>query len=78
VFSGPVGVVTVVRLRAPVEVVHERIRTREAGDPTWFLDAATHLIPWMESNDVADFVIENDGRRPTATAREALSLAGWL
>ena len=38
----PGAQITVVRLRAPVAVLHERIRSREASDPDWFLDAATH------------------------------------
>jgi hypothetical protein len=74
----PGAEVVAIRLRAPLDVVLERIEAREAGDPTWFRDAASYLVPWMEENDVADFVVENDGRAPADTAREALTLAGWL
>jgi ATP-dependent Clp protease ATP-binding subunit ClpA len=33
----PGAQITVVRLRAPLAVLHERIRSREASDPDWFL-----------------------------------------
>src|SRR5580704_8351289 len=38
----PGAQITVVRLRAPLAVLHERIRSRQASDPNWFLAAATH------------------------------------
>jgi hypothetical protein len=46
--------ITIVRLRAPLQVLHDRLRRREAGDPSWFLDAATALHTSMEQAGLAD------------------------
>jgi chloramphenicol 3-O-phosphotransferase len=71
--------VTVVRLRAPLAVLHARIAVREAGrDHEWYTGAATYLHDAMERQAVEDFVVESDGRPARAVAREALQLAGWL
>ncbi len=45
--AGPGAQITVVRLQVPLAVLHERIRSPEAADPSWYLDAATHgaLLP---------------------------------
>ncbi|HZO35031.1 MAG TPA: hypothetical protein VFB17_08140 [Gaiellaceae bacterium] len=71
--------VTVVRLRAPVEELHTRIRARESGrDPRWYLDAAAALADSLERNRVEDHLLENAGRPAAETAGEALRRAGWL
>lgn len=46
--------ITVVWLRAPLAVLHERIRSREASDPDWFLDAARHTAEVFEQAQVED------------------------
>lgn len=75
----PGAVVTVVRLRAPVDVLHRRIAVRESGrDAQWFLDAATALASTMEQDALEDHVVDNLNRTAAETAREALLLAGWL
>ena len=62
----PGAQITVVRLRAPLAVLHERIRSREAGDPDWFLDAATHTAE----------VFSGTGRRPPGGQREPARASG--
>jgi predicted kinase len=74
----PGAEITVVRLRAPVAVLHERILAREAGDPSWFLGAADYLDGVFETAAVEDVAVDNVGRSPVDVAAEALRLAGWL
>jgi hypothetical protein len=75
----PGAEVTVVRLRAPLAVLHTRFAAREAGrDHGWYTAAATGLHDAMERQSVEDFVVENDARPARDVAREALRRAGWL
>jgi hypothetical protein len=75
----PGAVITVVRLRAPLETVRARIRAREAGrDPQWYLEAAEYLIPRPEDAHVEDHVVDNHDRAAEETAAEVLRVAGWL
>jgi len=69
--------ITVVRLRAPVALLHERLRRREAGDPSWYLDAATRLAESLEVAAVDDHVVDNYGRPVEEVAAEVLRVAGW-
>ena len=69
---------TVVRLRAPVAVLHERIRSREAGDPDWFLGAAAHTAEVFERARVEDHLVDNENRPATVVAEEVLHRVGWL
>lgn len=71
--------ITVVRLRAPLQVLHERIRARAAGaSPDWYLDAATYLAEAMERSPVEDHCIDNIGGSAREVAEEVLRVAGWL
>jgi hypothetical protein len=74
----PGAQVTVVRLRAPLAVIHERIRSREASDPDWFLDAATHTAEVLEQARVEDHLVDNENRPATVVAEEVLDRVGWL
>ena len=74
----PGAQITVVRLRAPLAVLHERIRSREASDPDWFLDAATHTAEVFEWAHVEDHLVDNENRPATAVAKEVLHRVGWL
>jgi hypothetical protein len=69
---------TVVRLRAPMAVLHERIRSREASDPDWFLGAATHTAEVFERAQVEDHLVDNENRPVTVVAEEVLHRVGWL
>jgi adenylylsulfate kinase len=70
--------ITVVRLRVPPAELHARIRHREEGDPTWYLEAATYLAPVLERAGVEDHAVDNTGRPARDTARELLRRIGWL
>jgi hypothetical protein len=75
----PGAEITVVRLCAPLQVLQERIRAREAGrDPDWYLEAAAYLAEAMERSAVEDYCIDNVGRSAHEVAEQALRLAGWL
>jgi len=74
----PGAQITVVRLRAPLAVLHERIRSREASDPDWFLDAATHTAEVFEWAHVEDHLVDNENRPATVVAKEVLHRVGWL
>jgi hypothetical protein len=70
--------ITVVRLMAPLAVLHERIRSREASDPEWFLGAATHTAEVFERAQVEDHLVDNENRPATVVAKEVLHRVGWL
>ncbi len=74
----PGAEIRVVRLRAPLAVLHTRIRSREASDPSWFLGAATHTAKVMEQAQVEDHLVDNQDRPVAVVAGEVLRLAGWL
>jgi hypothetical protein len=73
----PGAQITVIRLQAPLSLLHARVRTREAGDPGWYLDAVTYLADKLETADVEDHTVDNDGRPPGEVAAEVLRVAGW-
>jgi predicted kinase len=71
--------ITVIHLHAPLDTLHARLRNREsAGDPTWYVEAATHLAGSMKPDDVADHVVDNDDRPARDVAAEILHRVGWL
>jgi adenylylsulfate kinase len=73
--------ITVVRLRAPWEVVEARIRYREqerGRDPSWFLEAAAYLVEAMDQSDSADYVVETADRPIGEVAGDVLRITGWL
>jgi hypothetical protein len=74
----PGAEITVVRLRAPLAVLHARIRSREASDPSWFLGAATHTAEVLEQARVEDHLVDNEDRPAAEVAEEVLRRAGWL
>jgi energy-coupling factor transporter ATP-binding protein EcfA2 len=75
----PGAEITVVRLRAPVDVLHARINGREAGrNADWYLNAAAELAESMERDRVEDFCVDNVDRPAKEVAAEALRLIGWL
>jgi predicted kinase len=75
----PGAEITVIRLRAPVALLHARVRAREAGgDPQWYLDAATYLAGQMDEARVEDHLIDNADRSAGEVAAEALRLVHWL
>ena len=73
----PGAQITVIRLQAPLSLLHARVRAREAGDPGWYLETATHLAGKLETAGVEDHTVDNDGRPPSEVAAEVLRAAGW-
>jgi hypothetical protein len=74
----PGAEVTVVRLRAPLAVLQTRIRSLEAGDPSWYLGAATHTAKVLEQARVEDHLVDNEDRPVAVVAEEVLHRVGWL
>lgn len=74
----PGAAITVVRLHAPLTVLQTRIRSREAGDPSWFLGAAAHTAQVFEHAQVEDYLIDNENRPVSVVAEELLRRTGWL
>lgn len=74
----PGAEIIVVRLRAQLELLHSRVRAREAGDPSWYLEAATILVDSLETAGVEDHTVDNEDRSPTDVAAEVLRIRGWL
>lgn len=70
--------ITVVRLRADLELLHARVRAREAADPGWYVETASFLFQQQEAAAVEDHVIDNVERSPTDVAVEILQVTGWL
>jgi predicted kinase len=70
--------VTVVRLRAPIAVIEERLRLREPQDAlAWYIDAARELVPRLEWASVEDHVIDNVDISLTDVATRVLAVAEW-
>ena len=71
----PGAIITVVRLRAPLEVVRARIVSRESGrDPQWYLDVASYLDGRLEHAGVEDHLVDNHDRR---SPRLPLRCCAW-
>jgi hypothetical protein len=75
----PGTVVTVARLHAPLAVLEQRVRSREAGDSVeGELDGARWWARHFEEQHPEDFVVESGGRHVGEIAEELLRRAGWL
>jgi chloramphenicol 3-O-phosphotransferase len=69
--------IKVVRLRAPLPLLRERIAARQAEDPAWYLGAAEYLHSVFDTAGVEDFVVDNVDRPVRDVAADVLRLAGW-
>lgn len=68
----------VVRLRASLATLSERVRQRERGSGlAWHLARAFELAPQMDRDQVEDFVVETDGKDLMTVAHEILDRGGW-
>ena len=71
--------ITVVRLRAPLKILHERLSVREhPRSADWYLNVATYLVEKMEQSKVEDYVVETENRLPHEIAVDVLRCAGWM
>jgi len=67
------------RLRAPVEVLHERLRRREIGSALdWHLHRAGELAEILEDGGVGDVVVDTSDRPLRDIGIEILEAADWL
>jgi hypothetical protein len=73
----PGAVVTVVRLRAPLTVLEQRIRVREPGSPEGEIDGARWWAEHLDKARLEDHLVETEDRPISKIAREVLRLAGW-
>src|SRR5204862_2781502 len=74
----PGAEIVVVRLRAPVAVLHERIQRRRHGqDPAWHMQRAAELAPLMDHEGVEDVLIETADLLPRDIAEQILDRIGW-
>lgn len=71
----PGAKVTVVRLRAPIETIHNRLKTREKSEKSlnWHLNRAAQLNDQLEQSKIEDFVVDIDDKAPSEIAKEILS-----
>jgi DNA polymerase III delta prime subunit len=75
----PGASIVIVRLRAPLNLIHERLRARESPrSADWYIEVATYLFEKMEESRVEDYLVDNDGRLPHEVAEHVLRCAGWL
>jgi predicted ABC-type ATPase len=72
--------IVVCRLTAPLPVMEERVRCREAGGVFHkrYVERVAVLDAVLDAAAVEDFAIRNEGRAVTDVAREMLVRAGWL
>ena len=71
--------IVVVRLRAPWELVRERLIARESPrSADWYLNVASYLVAKMDESRVEDHLVNNDHRLPREVAKEVLRCVGWL
>jgi predicted kinase len=56
----PGAQITVIRLQAPLSLLHARVRAREAGDPGWYPEAAAYLAGKLETADVEDHTVDGN------------------
>jgi len=71
--------ITVVRLRASVEVLAQRVAQRELGSGRdWHLRRAAELAAQMERDAVEDLLVETDGRVIAEIARDIVLRISWI
>jgi hypothetical protein len=74
----PGAEIVVVRLRASVATLLDRIRHRGTSLGTdWHLARAPVLAASLDAHPVEDIVVETDGVQPTDLARDVLDRVGW-
>lgn len=75
----PGAEITVVRLRAAVQTLHQRLRGREHGASLeWHLNRAPELAAIMDRAACEHVLIDTEGKDSTTVAQEVLERVGWL
>lgn len=71
--------ILVIRLRASLDTLAERVRRREPGAALdWHLQRAPELAGIMEQNKVEDILVDTDNKAVTEIAQEILARTRWL
>lgn len=71
--------ITVVRLRAPIRTLQQRVRQRDDSTRrAWHVKRAAELARIMDRSRPEDILVETGGRTVGAIARELLDRVGWL
>lgn len=75
----PGAVVTVVRLTAPIETIHNRIKGREKSEKSlqWYLNRAEELSKQLADKHIEDFVVDTDNKTIQNVAKEILEKGNW-
>jgi adenylylsulfate kinase len=74
----PAAAITVVRLRAPIDVLLERIdRRANSPDLTWEHERTRVLAEQMDRDRVEDVVVETEGRTVREIATAIVENLGW-
>lgn len=75
----PGAVVTVVRLTAPIETIHNRIKGREKSEKSlnWHLNRAVELNNKLEGKNVEDFTVSTENKSIKEIAEEVLEKGNW-
>ncbi len=74
----PGAEIVVVRLRAPIDTLVERVNLREIGSANeWHVRRAAELAMLMDQQRVEDHLVETGGRSITEVAEEVLERIGW-
>jgi len=69
----------VCRLKAPVEIMRERVRSREIGLlQQRFVARVAELDAALDRASLEDFSLTNENRPVTEVAREMLTRSGWI
>lgn len=74
----PGAVATLVRLRARLAVLKQRVRLREPGASEADIDGARWWAERLDRTRPEDHLVDTEGRPVGEIAREVLLLAGWL
>ena len=75
----PGAAIVVIRLRARLETIVERLTARELGAGLeWHQRRAAELIEVMERARVEDVLVDTEGKSAAEAALEAVTRAGWL
>lgn len=65
-------------LRAPIEVIHERLRARDTGDSLrWHLDRAVVLADQLANDGLAHLTVDTQGKDHVTVAIEIIDRIGW-
>ena len=73
----PGAILQVVRLRAPLATIHQRLRDREtAATLDWYLHRAAELDQLMDAQQIGDISVDTEGKTPKEVALDVLTRAG--